>query len=380
MRELSGRALVGASKITERNALEFNQIVAAVDDCGGEAVRLDLTDIDISGLWRRPGEAFFKLAMRPNLTLVLDPTTAEILESYLLVAGRTALYEVREPEVAPEEEDPRIGQFGAEYAAYAVERNGKLQFKATDTGLDTFSSIGLSAVYMCRALELLAKRASESGLKCVIDFSGILLEGGCDLVFAETLAACRNAHKLNVKVIGDAGISEYVRVRGNVKLPAELKVRYFKKLTPGTVLRLNTYKSVRRADIAGRKGAGVIAGAATVVFRGLEEVDVLFDEIPAQRLYLAGDLEALGESSQDSDICVPRRRNLTELGIQGVCSGSHGHLSVLAKDEIYQVSENGKLSEMAEPEFVARGLRALGIKFNEELLAQGRMFARSKTV
>jgi hypothetical protein len=197
-------------------------------------------------------------------------------------------------------------------------------------------------------------------------------------VCADALVAARKQYKLKISVVGDEGIAEYVRVSGNVKLPGEKKLRFFKRLVPGTVLRLNTYRRAQRADIAGRKGDGVISSEAIVLFRGLDGAEILFDEIPARNFYLPEDLAAAGESdSQSGDICLPRRRDISELGIYGVCSGSHGHLSALSRTDAYPVSVNGAVVEMPEFEFVARGLRNLGIDFNGELLAQGRIFPKT---
>lgn len=390
MIELSGRKITGVARMSERNATEFKALVAAVDACEGQPVRLDLTDLNVTTLWRR--DAFFELALRSNLTLILDPETASVLNSYLTVTGGKAKYEVKELEVVPEKEDPELQERGMVYAAAAfvqtktakipldkcealdVEQGDFICFDIRDTGLDMVSSIGLSGQCIRRAIEIITEKAAKLSLKLLVDFTDIYFEGGCDIVLADALVECRKLYKIPMKVVGDEGIAEYVKVAGNVRLPAEAKVRYFKRILPNTVLRLNTYRVSFRSDIAGRKGSGVLAGASIVLFRGVEGTDALYDEIPTQRLYLPEDLEILGETQNIGDIRIPRRRSLLELGMQNICTGSHGHFGTVAKDEVYQISDGkGGIREVSESFFVARGLEALGLSFNKELLMDGRI-------
>jgi hypothetical protein len=179
----------------------------------------------------------------------------------------------------------------------------------------------------------------------------------------------KKKYKLTIRVRGDEGIAEYVRVAGNIKLSAELKVRFFKYLKPGTLMRLNSYKSALRSDIAGRKGAGEIVGAALVIYKGLDGLDALYEEIPTTGLYLPCDWELIGEDPHTGDVMIPRRRNIAELGIYGMCTGTHGHFGVVDKNATYQTNDgNGNLVAMPEDEFAARGLAMRGIVYDEKLL------------
>ena len=397
MRELSGRQIAGIAKITERHAAEFNALVQAVDACGDEDVRLDLTDLDATSLWKR--DDFVKLAVRPNLTLILDPETAKILKSYLIVIGASAKFEERVQEVVPDEEDPRIQEAGSKFAekAYVITKKGEkvylnefkdktlpqntiVKFDLRDMEFETLSSIGFTGQYARRAIEIIAQVASEKTCKLEIDFSDMIFEGGCDIVLADCLVDCRKAYNnIPVSIVGDDGIAEYVRVSGSVKLSAENKVRFFKLLAKGTVLRLCTYRSALRSDIAGRKGAGQLAHVALVIFRGLDELDVVYEEIPTQKLYLPQDLDAVGESENTGDIRIPRRRAIAELGIHRKCTGSHGHFGPVDAKEMYEVTgDDGNRVQLNEVEFVMRGFDALGLAYNKELLAAGKILTPPK--
>jgi len=387
MIELSGREIVGASKITDRQATEFKRIVDAVEACGDQKVRLNLTDLDATTLWKREKD-YYALISKPNLTVIVDPETAATIRSYALLTGTKINFEVRELEVVPEEEDPRIEERGRKYATLAksVERytnpiTGKtlkncLVLSVADFGIDTLSSIGISGLSVGRAFEIAAKQAHANQQKLVVDFTDIGFEGGCDIVLADTLVQCKSKNKgLVVKVFGEeSGIDEYVSVNGRVKLSATSKVRFFNMLRPNTVFRLNSYPSSARSDIAGRKGGGKVIGAVIVIYKGLEGEDALYYEIPTEQLFLPEDLPLLGEQPPMGDKFIPRRRNIAELGILGVCSGSHGHFGPVSREQKYGVNDgHGNIIEIDEIEFVARGLRNLGVEFDAELLSLGRI-------
>lgn len=386
MIELSGREIVGLSKITDRQAAEFKKLVDAVEECGEKKVRLNLTDLDATTLWRRERD-YYDLISKPNLTVIVDPETAATIRSYALLTNTKINFEVRELEVVPEEEDPRIQARGQEYAKYAksvpryIQPNGKalkdcLVLSVADTDMDTLSSIGISGLSVGRAFEILAKQAHTNNQRLIIDFTDIGFEGGCDIVLADTLVECKNKNKgLIIKVFGEeSGIDEYVAVNGRVKLSATSKARFFNMLRPNTVFRLNSYPSASRSDIAGRKGSGKVTGAVIVVYQGLEGDDAIYYEIPTEQLFLSEDLPLLGEQPPLGDKFIPRRRDIVELGILGLCSGSHGHFGPVSKEQKFGVNDgNGNLVEITEIEFVARGLKALGVKFDAELLRLGRV-------
>ena len=386
MIELSGREIVGSSKITDRQAAEFKKLVDAVESHGDKEVRLDLTDLDATTLWRREND-YYDFIAKPNLTVIVDPDTAATIRSYAMLMGIKVKYEVRELEVVPEEEDPRIEERGRKYAKL-VKRvpkytlpNGKflrdcLVLSVADTDMDTLSSIGISGLSVGRAFEIIAKEAYETKQKFIVDLTDIGFEGGCDIVLADTLVECKRRHKgVVIKVYGEeSGIDEYVAVNGRVKLSPTSKTRFFNMLRPNTVLRLNSYPSAARSDIAGRKGGGSVNGAVVVIYQGLDGNDAIYLEIPTQQMYLSEDLPLIGEETPMGDKYIPRRRDITELGIKGLCSGSHGHLSEISKEQKYGVNDgNGNLIEIIETEFVARGLKALGIPFDAELLELGRI-------
>ena len=88
--ELSGKQITGLEKLTERHTAEFDKIVQAVENCKTAPVRLDLSDLDISGLWRKK-EFFNELALRPNLTLIIDPEMADMIKPYLIVRRENKL-------------------------------------------------------------------------------------------------------------------------------------------------------------------------------------------------------------------------------------------------------------------------------------------------
>lgn len=386
MIELSGREIVGLSKITDRQAAEFKKLVDAVEACGTKKVKLNLTDLDATTLWRRERD-YYDLIAKPNLTVIVDPETAATIRSYALLTNTKINFEVRELEVVPEEEDPRINERGREYAKYAksvaryIQPNGKalkdcLVLSVADFDIDTLSSIGISGLSVGRAFEIAAKQAHANNQRLVIDFTDIGFEGGCDIVLADTLVECKTKNKgLVIKVFGEeSGIDEYVTVNGRVKLSAASKTRFFNMLRPNTVFRLNSYPSASRSDIAGRKGSGRVTGAVIVVYQGLDGEDAIYYEIPTEQLFLAEDLPLLGEQPPMGDKFIPRRRNIVELGIIGLCSGSHGHFGPVSKDQKFGVNDgNGNLKEITEIEFVERGLKALGVKFDVELLRLGRV-------
>jgi len=393
MIELSGRDIVGASKITERQAKEFKMLVAAVDECGEAKVRLNLTDLDATSLWKRQTD-YYAFISRPNLTVIVDPETAATIRSYAQLTNTKINYEVRELEVKPVEEDPIIEEKGTLYAThakdvdvYTLPDGTKLKnctvLDIGEFGMDTLSSIGNSALYVVRAMEKVAKQTYEKNRRLVVDFSGIdIFEGGSDLVVADALVDARRNHRgISIKVLGeDRGIAEYVLVGGRVKLDTTSKLRFYNMLRPNTVLRLNTYPSSARSDIAGRKGGGTVSGVVIVIFKGVSGEYVLYDEIPTQQLFLPKDLPLLGEVDPLGDTRVPRKRKVTELGIYGVCSGSNGHFGPVSKKVKYSVNDgNGNLVEMLEPEFVARGLDALGFEYDKELLALGRVLPPPQT-
>ena len=64
MIELSGREIVGASKITDRQATEFKRIVDAVEACGDQKVRLNLTDLDATTLWKGEKDYYALISSR----------------------------------------------------------------------------------------------------------------------------------------------------------------------------------------------------------------------------------------------------------------------------------------------------------------------------
>lgn len=386
MIELSGREIVGAARITERQATEFKKLVAAVDACGDAQVRLNLTDLDATNLWKRESD-YYSFIARPNLTVIVDPETAATIRSYAQLTNTKINFEVRELDVVPDVEDPSIAIYGQQYADMAKPMevytfpDGRmlkecLVVNVIDFDMEILSSIGLSGLYVERAFELAARRTASENRKLVVDFTGVEFEGGCDEVLAQALVRCKREHKgLSVHVVGEErGIDEYVRVNGRVKLSQRLKLPYFNMLRPGTVMRLNTYPTTARADIAGRKGGGRISGVVLVIFRGMGGMDALYDEIPTHQLYLPQDLEVLGEVDQMGDKKIPRKRDIKDLGIYGVCSGAQAHLGPVDRKEKYNVNDgNGSVTEIPEHVFVARGLDYLGIPYDKELLAMGRL-------
>ena len=64
---------------------------------------------------------------------------------------------------------------------------------------------------------------------------------------------------------------------------------------PNTVLRLNSYPSSARSDIAGRKGGRKVIGAVIVIYKGLEGETHSTMKIPTEQLFLPEDLPLLGE-------------------------------------------------------------------------------------
>lgn len=387
MIELSGREIVGASKITDRQAAEFKRLVEAVESYGEQQVRLNLTDLDATTLWRREKD-YYALISKPNLTVVVDPETAATIRSYALLTGTKINFEVRELEVVPEEEDPRIDERGKKLATtvkavdrYTHPNTGKtlkncLVLSVADYGIDTLSSIGISALAVGRAIEIVAKQAFANQQRLIVDFTDVGFEGGSDTALADVIVRCKSQHKgLMVKVVGEgSGIDEYVSVNGRVKLSAQSKVRFFKMLRADTVLRLNSYPSSARSDIAGRKGGGRITGAVIAIYKKLDGEDAIYFEIPTEQLFLPEDYPLLGVQPPTGDKFIPRRRNIAELGIQGVCSGSHGHFGALMREQKYSVNDGyDNLVEIGEIEFVARGLRNLGVDHDAELLNLGRI-------
>jgi len=386
MIELSGRDIVGASRITDRQAKEFNALVAAVVACGDNPVRLNLTDLDATTLWKREND-YYEFVARPNLTVIVDPETAATLRSYSQLTNTKINFEVQELAIIPEKEDSRIAEKGNAYAKKAqvvseyvlpdgLRVKDCIVFKVIDCGMDTLSSIGISVQCVERALEIVAQQAYRNNKKLIVDFTDIVFEGGSDTVLAYALVNCkRNNTGLVVKVIGEEkGIAEYVLVNGRVKLKAISKIRCFNMLRPNTVLRLNSYPSSARSDIAGRKGCGKVSGAVLVIYKGLQDQIAIYDEIPTQQLFLPEDLALLGEVDQMGDKRIPRKRDIIELGIYGVCSGSHGHFGPVDKKCKYNVNDgSGNLIEINEVDFVDRGLSYLGFEYDKELLKLGRI-------
>jgi hypothetical protein len=273
MIEISGRVVAEASKITPKKRIKFiDKLLKAVAECKGSPVRIDLTDLDTKGLWEE--EAFFdKLAVIPNVTLILDPKMGDMLKIYLRVSGAKANYEVRQPEKKQKKEDPRIQLKGEEYAKKAfvmlkdnsepiyfedlvskvdiIPQRSFIIFKIAHTTLDRISSIGITAECIRRAIEIISVKASEFNLRLHFDVSDIVFEGGADIVLSEALVETRKKNKVTVKVTGSEGMAEYVRVVGNVRVPEEIKAkRFFSQILANTVLKLKLYRAKLPSDIS----------------------------------------------------------------------------------------------------------------------------------